>query len=181
MEDGYIWRKYGQKEIQDSKYPRFYFRCSYRDDNGCKASRRVQQSDADPSVYLITYFGKHTCGRDSNNDEQPAPFVINFSSSTTKDVGKPSGSPWPSSDDDGVVVSDTPEICGLSEREDLPVDMTSKVPEPMEQSTPLPELAGMRSPGREPLDGCLDWELGEDESPFDFGEFSNFDYLALLP
>ncbi|TVU19872.1 EcWRKY-7, partial [Eragrostis curvula] len=182
MEDGYIWRKYGQKEIRDRKYPRFYFRCSYYEDNGCKASRRVQQSDADPSVYLITYFGKHTCGRDNNNDEPPAPFVINFSSSSTARDRQPSRSPWPSCDDGAVVVtvSETSEICGLSEGKELPADTTRKVDALIEQSTPVPELAGMRSPEWEPLDGCLDWELGEDESSFDFGEFSKFDYFVLL-
>jgi hypothetical protein len=62
---------------------RLSFRCSYKEDQGCLARRRVQQSDADPSVYLITYFGDHTCS--SDNNEPPVPLVINFGSSSTRD------------------------------------------------------------------------------------------------
>ncbi|KAL6609781.1 hypothetical protein ACP70R_039750 [Stipagrostis hirtigluma subsp. patula] len=175
MDDEFIWRKYGQKDIHGSKYPRLYFRCTYKDDRGCVAKRQVQQSDADPSVYLITYFGEHTCCRE-NADEPPAPFVINFGAGT-KD-GQPNGSPWPScEDDDGLVVSETSEVCGLSEGEELRAE-TGNVAELIEQSTPAPELTGLSSPGSEPFDGRLDWELGE--SLFDIGEFINLGHLAAV-
>ena len=39
MDDGYAWRKYGEKNIQDHKNPRFYFRCTYRDELGCGARK----------------------------------------------------------------------------------------------------------------------------------------------
>ncbi|GJM88870.1 hypothetical protein PR202_ga05444 [Eleusine coracana subsp. coracana] len=182
MEDGYIWRKYGQKEIRDSKYPRLYFRCTYKEDHGCLARRRVQKSDVDPSVFLITYFGEHTCCSDNNVDEVLAPLVINFGSSSTRD-GQPSGSPWPSCHDDGLVVSETSEIYSRSEGEDLRSDKGNMADELMENSTPVlePETEGMGLPQLrwEPLDGCLDWELGNDIL-FDFGEFINYDYLSLL-
>nr|CAB3464925.1 unnamed protein product [Digitaria exilis] len=117
MEDGFLWRKYGQKDIHGSKYPRLYFRCSYKEDHGCMARRQVQQSEDDPSVYLINYFGEHTCCRDNGVSEDPEsspePFVINFGASTMDD-GKPSGSSpaWPSSDDDGPVVSEiSSDLC----------------------------------------------------------------------
>ncbi|XBJ18710.1 hypothetical protein VPH35_009817 [Triticum aestivum] len=43
-EDGFIWRKYGQKEIHNNKHPRLYFRCTYKHDIGCPATRQVQQA-----------------------------------------------------------------------------------------------------------------------------------------
>lgn len=59
--DGYAWRKYGQKEILNSKYPRCYFRCTYKPAHGCKAQRQVQKLDDGSDMYHITYFGHHTC------------------------------------------------------------------------------------------------------------------------
>uniref|UniRef100_A0A0D9WHQ6 WRKY domain-containing protein n=1 Tax=Leersia perrieri TaxID=77586 RepID=A0A0D9WHQ6_9ORYZ len=86
-EDGYLWRKYGQKEIKNSKRPRLYFRCSYKDDDGCTATRHVQQSEDDPSLYVITYFGDHTCSRKlaagvDEDDGTFQKFVINFGSAS---------------------------------------------------------------------------------------------------
>ncbi|TKW26723.1 hypothetical protein SEVIR_3G208800v4 [Setaria viridis] len=170
MEDGFIWRKYGQKEIHGSKYPRFYFRCTYKEDHGCTARRQVQRWEADPSLFLITYFGDHTCCRD--DDEPPAPFVINFSSSSSD--GKPSGSPWPSCDGDGLVVSKTPDLCNSPEESEF-----------VDQSTSVPELTRMSSMEWDSLlDGCLDWMLWDGESSFDIigDEFigHDIDYLDVL-
>uniref|UniRef100_M8CGU5 Putative WRKY transcription factor 70 n=1 Tax=Aegilops tauschii TaxID=37682 RepID=M8CGU5_AEGTA len=96
-EDGFIWRKYGQKEITHSKHPRLYFRCSYKHDIGCPATRQVQQSDDDLSLYVITYFGDHTCcqgdgavAAEEEEDVKMQPFVINFGSATASST---SGAP----------------------------------------------------------------------------------------
>ncbi|KAG0488725.1 hypothetical protein HPP92_007332 [Vanilla planifolia] len=62
IEDGYTWRKYGQKEIYSAKHPRSYYRCTHKYDRGCIATRQVQKSEENPFVYIITYFGEHTCG-----------------------------------------------------------------------------------------------------------------------
>ncbi|KAI3974473.1 hypothetical protein MKX01_017966 [Papaver californicum] len=59
--DCYSWRKYGQKNILGSKYPRSYYRCTYRNNQGCLATRQVQRSNEDPSVFYVTYRGKHSC------------------------------------------------------------------------------------------------------------------------
>lgn len=40
---------------------RSYFRCTHKFDQGCMAVRQVQRSEEDPSTYLITYLGEHTC------------------------------------------------------------------------------------------------------------------------
>ncbi|ESW13311.1 hypothetical protein PHAVU_008G185700 [Phaseolus vulgaris] len=60
-DDNYAWRKYGQKEIQNSEFPRSYFRCSYKNDQGCKATKQVQLDHDNPHMYRITYIGIHTC------------------------------------------------------------------------------------------------------------------------
>ncbi|CAN6346443.1 unnamed protein product [Urochloa humidicola] len=182
MEDGFIWRKYGQKDINGSKYPRLYFRCTYKDDHGCMARRQVQRWEADPSVFLITYFGDHTCRRD-DDDEPPAQFVINFGSSTSDGHGQPStGSPWPSCDDDGVEVCKTPDLCN-SQEDDLRSGMDNESWF-IDQSTSVPELASMSSMEWDPLDGghLVDSMFCDGESSFDIGEFigHDFDYLGLL-
>ncbi|KAI7747138.1 hypothetical protein M8C21_033317 [Ambrosia artemisiifolia] len=61
MEDGYAWRKYGQKEILNSKFPRCYFRCTHKHFHGCKAVKQVQKLEGESNMFHITYFGQHTC------------------------------------------------------------------------------------------------------------------------
>ncbi|KAL8196275.1 hypothetical protein R6Q57_025275 [Mikania cordata] len=60
-DDGYGWRKYGQKFILGAKFPRSYYRCTYRHVHNCMARKQVQRSDEDPTVFEITYKGQHTC------------------------------------------------------------------------------------------------------------------------
>lgn len=61
LSDGYSWRKYGQKDILGANHPRAYYRCTHRNVQGCLATKQVQRSDEDSSVFEITYRGRHTC------------------------------------------------------------------------------------------------------------------------
>ncbi|KAI5405664.1 probable WRKY transcription factor 41 [Lathyrus oleraceus] len=61
LDDGYIWRKYGQKDILGATHPRGYYRCTHRNIQGCLATKQVQRSDEDPTIFEITYRGNHTC------------------------------------------------------------------------------------------------------------------------
>ncbi|CAK9175571.1 unnamed protein product [Ilex paraguariensis] len=61
LDDGHSWRKYGQKDILGAKYPRGYYRCSHRNVQGCLATKQVQRSDEDPTIFEINYRGRHTC------------------------------------------------------------------------------------------------------------------------
>lgn len=63
LDDGYSWRKYGQKDILGAKFPRGYYRCTYRHTHGCLATKQVQRSDDDNSIFDVTYRGGHTCNR----------------------------------------------------------------------------------------------------------------------
>jgi hypothetical protein len=62
-EDGYEWRKYGEKKINGTSHTRSYFRCTYKDDTGCLATKHVQQQDtsSDPPMFQVTYNNHHTC------------------------------------------------------------------------------------------------------------------------
>jgi len=55
--DSWTWRKYGQKPIKGSPYPRGYYRCS--SSKGCPARKQVERSRADPTVLLVTYTFEH--------------------------------------------------------------------------------------------------------------------------
>ncbi|GMG99599.1 hypothetical protein Nepgr_001439 [Nepenthes gracilis] len=55
--DEYSWRKYGQKPIKGSPYPRGYYKCSSV--RGCLARKHVERCLEDPSMLLVTYEGEH--------------------------------------------------------------------------------------------------------------------------
>ncbi|EOA34375.1 hypothetical protein CARUB_v10021899mg [Capsella rubella] len=59
--DGFTWRKYGQKNIKTSPYQRCYYRCSYAKDLNCKCTKRVQKIKDNPPLYRTIYVGKHVC------------------------------------------------------------------------------------------------------------------------
>ncbi|KAG6793522.1 hypothetical protein POTOM_002733 [Populus tomentosa] len=56
LEDGYRWRKYGQKAVKNSPYPRSYYRCTTQK---CTVKKRVERSFQDPSTVITTYEGQH--------------------------------------------------------------------------------------------------------------------------
>ncbi|GMI82284.1 WRKY DNA-binding protein 65, WRKY DNA-BINDING PROTEIN 65 [Hibiscus trionum] len=55
--DSWAWRKYGQKPIKGSPYPRGYYRCS--SSKGCPARKQVERSSVDPKMLVITYSCEH--------------------------------------------------------------------------------------------------------------------------
>ncbi|EOA12232.1 hypothetical protein CARUB_v10012720mg [Capsella rubella] len=59
--DGFLWRKYGQKQIKESDHQRSYYKCAYTKDQNCEAKKQVQKIQHSPPLYSTTYFGQHTC------------------------------------------------------------------------------------------------------------------------
>ncbi|XP_009793241.1 probable WRKY transcription factor 41 [Nicotiana sylvestris] len=64
-EDGYSWRKYGHKYILGAKHPREYYRCARRRLSSCTATKMVQRSDTEATVFEVIYGGSHSCGQES--------------------------------------------------------------------------------------------------------------------
>ncbi|XP_076889840.1 uncharacterized protein LOC143540744 [Bidens hawaiensis] len=56
LEDGYKWRKYGQKAVKNSPFPRSYYRCT---NSKCTVKKRVERSSTDPTTVITTYEGQH--------------------------------------------------------------------------------------------------------------------------
>ncbi|XP_010516245.1 PREDICTED: WRKY transcription factor 55-like [Camelina sativa] len=60
-DDNYTWRKYGQKEILGSTFPRAYYRGTHQKLYKCPAKKQVQRLDEDPYTFRVTYRSSHTC------------------------------------------------------------------------------------------------------------------------
>ncbi|KAH6810371.1 WRKY DNA-binding protein 13 [Perilla frutescens var. frutescens] len=56
LDDGYKWRKYGQKIVKNTLLPRSYYRCT-RDN--CSVKKRVERLADDPRMVITTYEGRH--------------------------------------------------------------------------------------------------------------------------
>ena len=54
-DDGYNWRKYGQKQVKGSENPRSYYKCTYPN---CPTKKKVERS-LDGQITEIVYKGSH--------------------------------------------------------------------------------------------------------------------------
>ncbi|KAJ9147992.1 hypothetical protein P3X46_030091 [Hevea brasiliensis] len=56
LDDGYRWRKYGQKAVKNSVHQRSYYRCTQ---HTCNVKKQIQRLSKDSSIVVTTYEGMH--------------------------------------------------------------------------------------------------------------------------
>ncbi|KAI7727918.1 hypothetical protein M8C21_025316, partial [Ambrosia artemisiifolia] len=62
LEDGYNWRKYGQKQVKGSENPRSYYKCTYPN---CPTKKKVERN-LEGHITEIVYKGSHTHSKPQN-------------------------------------------------------------------------------------------------------------------
>ncbi|ESQ54995.1 hypothetical protein EUTSA_v10025799mg [Eutrema salsugineum] len=114
LSDAWAWRKYGQKPIKGSPYPRSYYRCS--SSKGCLARKQVERNPQNPEKFTITYTNDHNhelptrrnslAGSTRAKSSQPKPSLTKKSGKQV--VSSPTTNPMITSvDESSVAVQDT--------------------------------------------------------------------------
>ncbi|XP_073221895.1 WRKY transcription factor SUSIBA2-like [Cicer arietinum] len=68
-EDGYNWRKYGQKQVKGSEYPRSYYKCTQ---TNCQVKKKVERS-LDGQITEIIYKGTHNHAKPTSSRRASVP------------------------------------------------------------------------------------------------------------
>lgn len=66
LDDGYKWRKYGQKVVKNTLHPRSYYRCTQ---DNCRVKKRVERLAEDPRMVITTYEGRHVHSPSQDEDD----------------------------------------------------------------------------------------------------------------
>ncbi|KAL6650163.1 hypothetical protein ACP70R_014387 [Stipagrostis hirtigluma subsp. patula] len=80
LDDGYRWRKYGQKVVKGNPHPRSYYKCTYQ---GCDVKKHIERSSQDPKAVITTYEGKHNHDVPAARNSSHAAANANVSSSNS--------------------------------------------------------------------------------------------------
>ncbi|KAK6922907.1 WRKY domain [Dillenia turbinata] len=77
LDDGYKWRKYGQKVVKNTQHPRSYYRCTQ---DNCRVKKRVERLAEDPRMVITTYEGRHihSPSHDLEDSQDPSQANIFF-------------------------------------------------------------------------------------------------------
>ncbi|GJN19518.1 hypothetical protein PR202_gb06801 [Eleusine coracana subsp. coracana] len=85
--DVWAWRKYGQKPIKGSPYPRGYYRCS--SSKGCAARKQVERCRTDPNTFILTYTGEHNHAAPTHRNSLAGTTRHKFPSSSSSSAAPP--------------------------------------------------------------------------------------------
>ncbi|KAJ8643978.1 hypothetical protein MRB53_005726 [Persea americana] len=75
LDDGYKWRKYGQKVVKNTQHPRSYYRCTQ---DNCRVKKRVERLAEDPRMVITTYEGRHIHSPWHDVDDSNASSQLDF-------------------------------------------------------------------------------------------------------
>nr|XP_043616149.1 probable WRKY transcription factor 20 [Erigeron canadensis] len=111
LDDGYRWRKYGQKVVKGNPNPRSYYKCTT---SGCPVRKHIERASDDLKSVLTTYEGKH-------NHEIP---VARNSSHANMDAGPTSNTP----NNNNIPLSKIPNVPKPEpQNQDLPINFNRKL------------------------------------------------------
>ncbi|CAL5346209.1 unnamed protein product [Camellia sinensis] len=93
--DSWAWRKYGQKPIKGSPYPRGYYRCS--SSKGCPARKQVERSHVDPTMVVVTYSCEHNhaspASKNNHHQNHQQPTIISATTPAAAEAATPVSPP----------------------------------------------------------------------------------------
>ncbi|XP_048548246.1 transcription factor WRKY45-2-like [Triticum urartu] len=166
--DGFVWRKYGQKDINGSNHPRLYYRCAFSGE-GCAATRRVQRSQEEPAAFVIAYYGEHTCGAAfcQQRAEPLPPTVVDSGSNAWGVFGavdRNRGSPLLPS------LGAEHKHSAVRRHAEAPGDTSRRWSSPSSSSSYSSEVELGASPVEGFLDGNFDWEWETVVNSLSFGD-----------
>lgn len=132
-DDGYNWRKYGQKHVKGSEYPRSYYKCTH---SSCPVKKIVERA-LDGQVTEIVYKGQHNHqppqsnkrGKDAGNSNESLSYYRNTGLVSEHQIGNLNDerSAYPlSSKDQELSLATHDQLSGSSDSEEV-ADSKSRV------------------------------------------------------
>ncbi|CAN1158569.1 Probable WRKY transcription factor 27 [Linum perenne] len=164
--DVWAWRKYGQKPIKGSPYPRNYYRCSST--KGCGARKQVERSTTDPNMFIVSYSGDHTHPKPTHRNSLAGSTRTKFPAKKEPDFSSTSA-PLPQTTSPEKPACSSPLAAGLSPTTPLSTTMDHDT---VVNGRTVAEMTGITS--IDDVAGLQDqFESGDDDANVE--EYGNFD------
>lgn len=84
-EDGYNWRKYGQKQVKGSENPRSYYKCTFPN---CPTKKKVERN-LDGHITEIVYKGSHNHAKPQSTRRSSSQSIQNLAYSNLDITNQP--------------------------------------------------------------------------------------------